>query len=159
MHQADTEKGFSATTYWILALVCVAVVVFSLCGGAAFAGISQARYAAARAGTGQIEAVLHLAEEQAEKNGLGPRPATFTDLLKSYDLSYDEARTPYERYVLERMLDSFGPARSFDFAITRFEDAQGIHTQIYFFPTRGRTDLRADHYYHLSGGVLYEENG
>lgn len=154
---AQNRRGAS-NALWLLALVCVAVTVFALCAGAAYSGIRAARFDAARAHIGQIEAVLLLAEKAAEENGLGQPPEVYENLLKSYDDKTEITISAYERYVLDSMIESFGSARGFDFAVTRFADGAGVHTQVYYFPTRGGTDLRSDHYYLLSDGAVLEKN-
>lgn len=159
MKNKAAVKELPPTTLWVIALVCVATIIFAICGGAAFASIRQARLTAAQASCGQIEAVLFLAEIKAEQNGLGTRPSTFSDLLKSYDTAAETALSPYERFVLQAMMESFGSHRSFDFAVTRFEDGAGVHTQIYLFPVRGRTDVRRDRYYLMADGLVTEYNG
>lgn len=159
MNKTTNGKEPASTTIWVIALVCVAAIIFALCGGAAFASIRQARLTAAQASCGHIEAVLALAENRAEQGGLGPRPATYSDLLKSYDTSAGAGLTQYEQFVLQALLEHFGSARTFDFAITRFQDAAGVHTQIYLFPNRGRTDVRRDRYYQMVDGVVTEYNG
>ena len=152
------EKKGASTGVWVIVLICVAAVIFALCGGAAYSGIQQARLTAAKASIGQIEAVLYLAEERAEQQGLGTSPGSFSSLLKSYDNASVAMLPDYERAVIDDMLGSFGPARDFDFAISRHEDNTGVHTQIYFFPTRGRVDMKTDRYYLLSAGALSENN-
>lgn len=158
MQKTNTDNEKMPVALWGLALVCIAAIIFSLCGGAAYTAIRQARLSAAKASIGQIEAVLFLAEDNAEKNGYGPAPAIYGNLLKSYDQSSEASLTEYERYVLKAMLESFGTERDFDFAITRFEDSAGIHTQVYFFPYRGHTDMRRSRYYQMTGGQVVEYN-
>lgn len=155
MHSFNVEKEKKELSLaWLVAMVCTAVVVLALCSGAAYTAVQQARLTAAKASIGQIEAVLLLAEEKAERDGLGAPPETYGSMLKSYDGEFKTDLTPYENYVLNAMLDSFGSGRDFDFAVTRYQDGAGIHTQIYFFPSRGKTDTRLDrHYVMLDGKV------
>lgn len=159
MHQTNNDRQNLPLAVWVLVVLCLAVVIFALCGGAAYTGIQQARLSAAKASIGQIEAVLYLAEEKAQQDGYGAPPASFENLLKSYDDASGIILSPYEDYVLKAMLESFGPNRDFDFAITRYEDGAGVHTQVYYFPDKGKTDTRKDRYYLLKGGVVTEENG
>lgn len=158
MLQTSEEKKGAPTFVWVVALVCVGAIIFALCGGAAYASVQQAKVSAAKASIGHIEAVLLLAEKEAEDSGLGAPPAAFSTLLKSYDSAGAAILPEYERTVLTLMLDSFGVGRDFDFAINRFSDGAGAHTQIYFFPVRGKTNVGTDKYYLLSAGQLTENN-
>lgn len=151
LHSGD-KKEYSAV--WITAIVCTAVVIFAICGGAAYTAVQQARLTAAKASIGQIEAVLLLAEEKSLQDGLGPVPEAYENLIKSYDGAAAANLTPYENYILNAMLDSFGPNREFDFAVTRYQDSAGQHLQIYYFPQRGRTDLKIDRYYVMYDGKV-----
>lgn len=158
METTEKQKQTPPTTVWVAAIICISVVIFSVCAGASFAGINEARLSAANASCGHIEAVMYLAEAEAEKNGLGPRPNAFSDLLRSDDASRGASLTPYERFVLNAMLESFGENRNFDFAVTRFEDSSGVHSQIYFFPNLGRTSSQTDRYFLMNAGVVNEYN-
>lgn len=155
----DNEERAVKTMPWVLAMVCMAAIIFSLCGGAAFTAVKDARLSAARASIGQIEAVLLLAEKSAQENNYGAPPAVYQNVLKSYDDGAGVILSDYERYVLKTMLDSFGTARSFDFAITRYQQGNSIYTQVYYFPVRGRTDVRTDRYYLMEGSSVTEKNG
>ncbi len=153
---SDT-KGMSAAV-WIIVLVCLSAIIISLAFGTAYAGIQAARTTAAKASLGEIETVFALAEVQAQEAGLTPPAGSYQNLLKSYD-SDTASLTPYERYVLETMLEMFGEQRDFDFAVTRYEDAAGLHTYVYYFPTRGQTDMRTDRYYVMIDNSFEEKNG
>lgn len=157
---SNIDKKNTNTGLWITALILVAVVCFALCGGVAFSSIRQAELSAAKANLGQIEAVLLLAERYAEDNGYGPAPATYENVLRSYDDTTSIAKlTPQEKYVLDAMLEMFGQSRDFDFAITRITDGAGIQTQIYYFPVKGKTDARIDRHYLQIGDTIAEKNG
>lgn len=142
----------------MLAVLCLAVVIIAICGGIAYTSIQQARFQVARAGIGQVEAVLLLAEKTAEENGMGSPPATFQSLLKSYDSRETISLPAYEKYLLNTMLQILGPQRDFDFAVSRYEDGAGVHTDIYFFPAAGYTDLQRDRYFLLHDGVISAVN-
>lgn len=157
MHNSKDDK-LPTTWVWVFSMVCMAVIIFAICGGIAYSSIQQARLAAAKASIGHIEAVLLLAEKTAEEEGLGTAPATYSSLLKSYGDSFEPDQTAYEKFVVSAMLQSFGPNRGFDFAITRFQDTAGIHTEVYFFPTKGRTNQKTDRYYLAADGVVTENN-
>ncbi|MGD9560392.1 MAG: hypothetical protein AB7V55_07290 [Oscillospiraceae bacterium] len=158
MRQEENRRASWPVSVWVAALLCVSIVIFTLCSGAAYASVRQANMTAAKASIGQVEAVLNLAQCKAEADGLGAPATSFSTLIKSYDEAGAAVLPEYERYVLSAMLESFGPARDFDFAFSRFEDGAGVHTQVYFFPTRGKTDIKADRYYLFSAGVLSENN-
>ncbi|MDL2254218.1 hypothetical protein LJC49_09185 [Ruminococcaceae bacterium OttesenSCG-928-I18] len=153
----DQRKGPGAGI-WILVIVCMGLVIFTLACGAAYTGISSARMTAAKASAGHIESVFFLAEKTAEENGLRPENETADNLLTSYGDSSDSELSDYEQFVLDSMLDTFGPQRDFDFAIKRFEDGSGVHTQIYYFPVKGLTNLNQDRYYLVTDGILTENN-
>lgn len=151
-------KRHGNTALWVTSLVAVAIIVFAICGGAAYTAVGQARLSAARASIGHIEAVLLMSEMRAEKDGLGEPPPAYQNLIKSYDDSSSVIPTSYEKYILTTMNESFGPGRDFDFAVTRYQDSGGSHVQVYYFPNAGRTDMRRDRYYLLTGGVVTEHN-
>lgn len=150
----DTEKKSGKATVVLLVGLCLFVIVLVVCAGAAYTGIQKAKDQAASAHVGYIEAVLLLAERQAADQGLGEAPAVYENMLQSYDNGGNIPMTTYERSVLQAMLERMGTHRDFDFAITRYEDGFGIHTVIYYFPTRGRTDMRRDAYYEYNGQAL-----
>lgn len=158
MHQKDDKKN-SATGIWILAIVSVAIMILSLSGGAAYTAVQKARLSAARANIGHIQTALQLAEMQAEQDGLGPPPQTYENLLKSYNDAKSTPLSPYEKYILAHLLDLFGSNRDFDFAVTRYQDATGAHIQVYYFPVAGRTDVKRDRHFIMTGGVITEKNG
>ncbi len=159
MHQTENDKRALSVGLWLAALVCLAAVIFALCGGVAFSAIRESRLAAAKAGIGQIEAVLYLAERTAELNGLGPAPTEYGDMLKSYDQASQIELGDYEKYVLTAMLATFGPARDFDFGVVRQRDVSGVQLQVFYFPVKGRTDVSKDRYYSMRGGQVVEVNG
>lgn len=157
--QYSNEKRNLPATVWLMILACAVAVIFALCAGGAYAGIREAQLTAARASVGHIEAVLLLAEKNAAEAGMGQPPSSYSNLLKSYDDANSANLPDYEKYVLDRMLDSFGPQRDFDFAISRREDGTGRNVEIYYFPSIGRNDTGRDHYYLYSGGQIVEKNG
>lgn len=152
----DNEK--KSPLLYLFIMAAVAIILFVLCGGAAYTAVKSARLSAARASIGHVEAVLLLAEVRAEQDGLGPPPETYQNLIKSYDDGTGASLTPYENYILAAMLDTFGSARDFDFAVTRYQDGAGLHTQVYFFPYLGQTDMKRSRYYLLQGSTVSENN-
>lgn len=155
----DPTRTKSSVVLWVVVLVCVAAVVLTLAFGAAYTGIESARRTAALANLRQIESVLLLAEKSAEEEGL-PSPVAGTEkMLKSYDETSWSELHAYERFLLDYMLDFFGPNRDFDFAVSRYRDAAGQHTYIYFFPVRGKNNLSSDKYYLMLDGNLVEQRG
>ncbi len=147
------SKGAMALIFCFLAVVVAALA----CGGA-YTAIQQARLSAAKASLGQIESVFFLAGAKAEESGLAAPAGSFDHLLKSYDEASEASLTPYEKYVLGAMLDNFGTARDFDFALSRYQDGAGMHTRILFFPVRGRTNTATDRYYLMVDGKILENN-
>ncbi len=143
-----------STGIWLLIIVCVIVVMFTLACGAAYTGISKAQTAAVKASLGHIESTLYLAETKAQMEELVVPAGSYKDLLKSYSESEAVALPAYERYVLETMLDIFGPDRDFDFAIERYQDSDEMKTTIYFFPEKGKTNIDKDRHYIMSNGQL-----
>lgn len=156
MYQTNENKR--NTGLWVLAIVCVAIIVLSLAGGAAYTAVREAHFSAAKANIGHIEAVMLLAESKAEKDGLGAAPEVYDNVIKSYGDGQAQSLTAYEKYILAFMLDSFGPKRDFDFAVTRYQDASGAYMQVYYFPVAGRTDMKRDRYYVLNGNNVSEKN-
>ncbi len=146
------EKRQLSTGMWIFILICVGVIVFSLCAGAAYGAVQRANESAAKANIGQIEAALLLAEKTAELQGLGQAPSSYSNMIKSYDDT--GALTEYELYVQRSMMEFFGPARDFDFAVTRGEDIGGTNVEVYYFPQKDQTDTREDEYYHMENGIV-----
>ena len=131
-------------------------MVFALCAGAAYSAVQEAQFAAAKAGIGQIEATLFLAEKKAEADGMGAPPDAYTHMLRSYGAGAEESLNAYEKYVLNALLDSFGPNRGFDFAVTRYKDASGEHIEVYFFPVRGQTNTNNDRYYQMRADEVFQ---
>ncbi len=152
----DTNEGNLPRNAWLLILVCAVAVVFALTGGAAYAGIGQARMAAAKASLGQIESTFLMAEQAAAAENLAPPADGVESLLQSY--ASEGELNAYEQFTLNAMLDAFGPERDFDFAISRFADAAGIHTSILYFPTKGRTNIQKDRYYSMVDNNVTEHN-
>lgn len=156
MHTHNDDKATFSTAVWALILLCVVVVVFTIACGAAYTGVENARLTAAKASLGHIESVFYLAEQRATAQGLTPPEGSYENLLKSYD-SADSANLPdYEKFVLNSMLEIFGPARDFDFAVERYQDGAGMKTTIYYYPVKGRTDNKSDPHYILRGGRLVQ---
>ena len=157
---ADEQKKASqpGIGVWLLVIVSIALVIFTLACGAAYTGISSARLTAAKASAGQIESVFLLAEKEAEINDLRPSDGSFDNMLKSYEDTTSSSLSDYEKFLLDSMLDTFGTGRDFDFAIKRFEDGSGVHTQIYYFPVKGRTNTSQDRYYLVTDGIISENN-
>lgn len=139
---------------WLLILLCAVVVVAAFAGGAAYTGVSQARHVAAKASLGQIESTFLMADRAAADEGLKPPGDGAESLIRSYDTT--GGGTAYEQYVQSAMLDAFGAARDFDFAVSRFEDAAGQHTRILYFPVAGRTDTGRDPYYLMLDGAILD---
>lgn len=156
MHEEHREHRNLPVSIWLLILACVIVVILSLSAGAANTGIRQAQMEAAKASLGQIETTYFYAQYVAENEGLSPSSDTSENLIQSYG---DTAKLgKYERYILNAMLESFGAGRSFDFAISQYEDDSGTHTRVLFFPVKGRTDTFSDHYYMMMDGSVVENN-
>lgn len=149
----NSDKKFSLTVV-VLIFACALVVIFAFISGAAYTSVQQARRTAAEASLGQIEAVLALAEKTAEESGLGTPPESYQNLLKSYDTGGNAALPPYERFILNYMMEYFGGARGFDFAVARYLEG----TEIYFFPVKGATNTQTNKYYLLKGGNVTEGN-
>lgn len=156
MQEERTER--QPVGIWILVVVCALAVVFTLACGAAYSGIQQARLTAAKASLGQIESVFYLAERMAADDGLRA-PGAYENVLRSYESSEEGAElSEYEKAVRGYMLDYFGTGREFDFAVTRYGDAGNTHVQVYFFPTRGRTNIGSDRYYVAVDGNIVESS-
>lgn len=154
----ENEKKYSIT---LVALACASalLVVFALCSGAAYTAVRQARLSAAAASVGQLEAVLLLAENSAAESGLGSTAgADGQTLLKSYDQSDILSMPDYDKHVLNYMLQYFGNGRSFDFAVSRYQEGTTLRTEIYYFPTKGLTDTKIDRYYLMKDGQVTEKN-
>lgn len=149
-HRDNTLPG----SVWLLILVCTSAVIIALAAGTAHTGISRARLSAAKASLGHIESVYVLADAAAADNSLRPEAGGAESLIRSYE--NDSSASAYEQYVLQVMLEAFGSGRDFDFAVSRFEDASGLHTSILYFPAKGRTNVRKDSYYLMLDGVLVE---
>ena len=158
MDEPQQPSSRMSTGMWILVLVCTGAIILALTSGAAYTGISNARLSAAKASCGQIESVFLLAEKTAQGSGLRPKAENTDNLLKSYEDTEGAALSEYEKFVLDYMLETFGPSRDFDFAVKRFEDGTGVHTQIYYFPVKGRTNLSNDRYYVTTDGKISENN-
>ncbi len=158
MEDTQGQTKTAGTGIWLLVLVCMGVVIACLAGGAAYTGISAARLTAAKASAGQIESVYLLADTLARQQGLRPQADSGERLLKSYEDGENTALTEYENFVLTTMLEVLGPERDFDFAISHFEDGSGPHTQVYYFPFKGQTNLSRDRYYFAVDGTIRESN-
>lgn len=142
---------------WLLILFSSSAIIITLAFGAAFTGIQTARQSAAKASLGHIESVLILAEYKASVNGYGNPGVPFSGMLKSYGEAETEALDAYSQFVLDTMLEVFGEERDFDFAVSRYDDGGG-HTIIYFFPVKGKTDLKTDKYYMLTDNIFSWHN-
>lgn len=156
MQQKNNDNSSFGVGVWVLILLCLIVVVFTFACGAAYTGIQEARHSAAKASLGHIESVFLLAEARAREQGLTPPEGSYENLLKSYDEADSAALPEYEKFVLNAMLESFGPGRDFDFAVERYQDGPGMRTTIYYFPTKGRTNLGSDQHFILSNGQLLQ---
>ncbi len=152
----EKEKHVWSVGIVTLVFACLLVVTVSLCSGAAYTAIQQARLSAAKASLGQIESVFYLAEAKAAQSGFTAPEGSYDHLLKSYDETGDTPLTQYEKYVLGAMLDTFGPNRDFDFALSRYQDGAGMHTRILYFPVRAHTNTGADRYYMMVDGKISE---
>lgn len=158
MQETERQPRGLSTGLWLLIVICTGAVALSLACGAAYSGIKSARSTAAKASLGQIESVMLLAEQAAEADGFTPQDGAFTGMLTSYSGS-GQTLTRYEKYLQETMMTVFGSNREFDFAVTRYEDSGGTHTYLYYFPQKGRTDLKNDRYFLLVDGQFSEHNG
>lgn len=151
---ADKKSPF----LYVIITCLVAAIFFAILGGAAHTAVKAARFSAAKASIGHVEAVLLLAEVKAQQDGLGPPPETYPNVIKSYGDGTNAALTMYENYILEAMLTAFGPLRDFDFAVSRYQDGAQIYTQVYYFPNIGQTDTKRHLYYLLKNNVVTENS-
>ena len=160
MLNRDKQEGkVIAAGTWILILISVVLLVGVLCAGVAYTEIKNAKVSAAKANLGQIESVFLMAEMQAKQAGLAvPENGVLENMLKSYSNTGGKTLTPYEQYIQDTMMDYFGNNRSFDFAISRYQDSGGIHIIVYYFPIKGKNDTKNDQYFLVSNGEFSTHN-
>lgn len=161
MQNEREETKSPVTGVWVLVMICVAAIIMTLACGAAYSGIQKARMTAAKASLGQIELAFFLAENNAVNEGFTAPSGSMERILRSYEDASEAGAfvySTYEKYVLDTMLDVFAPQRDFDFAIRRFQDGTGTHTQVYYFPVKGRTNTQTDLHYVMTDGLVEEKN-
>lgn len=154
----EKNKGMSTST-WILLLLAAIVVTATISFGIAYSTINDAKITAAKTSIGQIEAVFNMAQMAAEQENLKvPENGIIDNTIKSYHSGTGQPLSPYEQYIIDKMMDYFGENRDFDFAISRYQDVSGVNTIIYYFPMRGKTDAKVDKYYLLEKGAFSVHN-
>lgn len=152
----EKESHNLPASVWLIIIICLAIVIFSITSGASYSGIQEARLSAAKASLGQIESTFLLAEHTAADENLKSTGADADNIIQSYDSSVEMSQ--YDQYILNAMQDSFGADRDFDFAVSRYEDSAGVHIRVLYFPVRGQTDTRRDRYYLMIDGAVNQNN-
>lgn len=155
----DTKEGrrqWPNTMLWVLGVVCLSALLMVVLFGGAHTRANAQRNEVIAQRLYDVERALVAAESQARAEGLVGANDRIVHLLKSDERGAEEL-TDYERYVLDAMIDFFGPERDFDFMVSRFIDETGEHTYLYYFPVRGKTDIYGDRYF-ISKDGKYEES-
>lgn len=158
MKQAVSESK-TAVSSWVLIVVSSFVVVLAMLGGAAYAAGRKAGLQAAQANISRIALALTNAEQAAVHAGFVQPAGSYSHWLRSYTVAEAAELSDFEQAVLADMFAQFGDERSFDFAVTKYENNAGGILHIYYFPVAGRTDVRYDHYYTANGNLVTEVNG
>ncbi len=154
------ERGSQRYTYTgvlIVVFICVGLVILAVCSGAAYSGIFAANKRTAEVRLEHIESVFLLAETVAQANEVQPSASDEELYIRSYEHPDNGGLSEYERFVLNEMNNHFGAQRDFDFTVRRYEDADGSHLEISYFPVRDVENPESFSHFISMNGVVYEK--
>ncbi len=154
MPEEHISKGHSNTGIWLVSFVCMALVIIALSSGAAYSGISVANEQTAQAHLNYIESTFLLAEATAMADDMEMPPSEEALQIYSYDHPNNTALSEYTRFIRSEMIDHFGANRNFDFSVHRYEDSDGMHLEVSYFPVRDLSNPELYPYYSSIDGVF-----
>ncbi len=157
MTEDQSTHHRSQTGVWLVSFLCMGLIILALCSGAAYSGISAANDQIALAYLEQIESVYYLAQERAKHSELTPSPSENDITLYSYEHPDTDVLSDYSLFLLQDMLNTMGSDRTYDFSIHSYEDTDGAHLEISYFPTKGLENPENHAHYVLQNGVFLKK--